>query len=140
MMWAMMWATGMMAATAPATTPAKGDGRDAGKEGGGLLAEDAVVVAAVAAVAAAATAAAVAAYCWGCFHFIVKIFLCGIFVCGGNWQGHTSPHTLVMLEEPLKDKFRIWQNYFCLQIKSICISYYFLFIFGILWYFLKQFF
>jgi hypothetical protein len=29
----------------------------------------------------------------------VKIFLCGIFMmCGGNWQGHISPHTLVTLE------------------------------------------
>jgi hypothetical protein len=27
-----------------------------------------------------------------------KIFLCGIFMCGGNWQGHTSPHTLVTLK------------------------------------------
>jgi hypothetical protein len=74
----------------------KGDGRDAGREGGGgLLAEDAV-----AAVAAAATAAATAAYCRGCMLFIVKIlFLCGIFMmCGGNGQGHTSPHTLVMLD------------------------------------------
>jgi hypothetical protein len=27
------------------------------------------------------------------------IFLCGIFImCGGNRQGHTSPHTLVTLE------------------------------------------
>jgi hypothetical protein len=35
----------------------------------------------------------------GSLLFIVKIFLCGIFMmCGGNWQGHTSPHTLVMLE------------------------------------------
>jgi hypothetical protein len=35
----------------------------------------------------------------GSFLFIVKIFLCGIFMmCGGNWGGHTSPHTLIMLE------------------------------------------
>ncbi len=35
----------------------------------------------------------------GSLLFIVKIFLCGIFMIrGGNWQGHTSPHTLVMLE------------------------------------------
>jgi hypothetical protein len=35
----------------------------------------------------------------GSLLFIVKIFLCGIFmVCGGNWLGHTSPHTLVTLE------------------------------------------
>jgi hypothetical protein len=27
------------------------------------------------------------------------IFLCGIFImCGGNWRGDTSPHTLVTLE------------------------------------------
>jgi hypothetical protein len=70
----------------------KGDDGDAGKEGGGLLVEDA------AAVAAEATAVVVA-YCRGCMLFIVKIFLCGIFMmCGGNRQGHTSPHTLVMLE------------------------------------------
>jgi hypothetical protein len=31
--------------------------------------------------------------------FIAKILLCGIFMMsGGNWQGHTSPHTLVTLE------------------------------------------
>ncbi len=64
---------------------------------GGLLEEDMVVAVAVAA-AVAATASAAAAYCWGHFLFIVKIILCGIFMCGGNWQGHTSPHTLVMLE------------------------------------------
>jgi hypothetical protein len=35
----------------------------------------------------------------GSLLFIVKIFLCGIFMmCGGNWQGHTSPHLLVTLE------------------------------------------
>ncbi len=35
----------------------------------------------------------------GLFAFIVKIFLCSIFIIGGgNRQGHTSPHTLVMLE------------------------------------------
>jgi hypothetical protein len=35
----------------------------------------------------------------GLLIFIVKMFLCGIFImCGGNWQGHTSPHTLVTLE------------------------------------------
>ncbi len=72
----------------------KGDGGDVrGEGGGGLLVENA------AAAAAAATAAVVAAYCWGCVLFIVKIFcVCGIFIWGGNWQGHTSPHTLVMLE------------------------------------------
>jgi hypothetical protein len=44
------------------------------------LAEDAA-----AAAAAAVTAAAAAAYCRGCMVFIVKIFLCGIFMmCGGN--------------------------------------------------------
>ncbi len=35
----------------------------------------------------------------GSLLFIVKIFLCDIFImCGGNWRGHTSPHTLVLLE------------------------------------------
>ncbi len=82
-----------------------GDGDNGGNNGsnnagkgdgwGGLLAEDAA-----AAAAAAATAAVVAAYCRGRMLFIVKIlFLCGIFMmCGGDWQGHTSPHTLVTLE------------------------------------------
>ncbi len=69
----------------------KGDGGDDGGEG--LLAEDAAVAA-----AAATTAAAAAAYCWGCFLFIVKKFMYGTFMCGGNWQGHTSPHTLITLE------------------------------------------
>ncbi len=83
--------------TMPAMIPAKGMARTPAGRGGGLLAEYAMVAVAVAA-AAAATAAAAAAYCWGCFFFIVKMFLCGIFMCGGNWQGHTSPHTLVTLE------------------------------------------
>jgi hypothetical protein len=76
--------------------PGEGDGGDAGGEGGRvLLAEDAVVVAA----AAPATAAAAAAYCRDRCFFVVKIFLCGIFMmCGGNWRGHISPHTIVMLE------------------------------------------
>jgi hypothetical protein len=75
----------------------EGDGGDISEEGGGrLLAED---VAAAAAVAAATAAAAAAAYCRGCLPFIVKIFLFGIYMmCGGNWRGHTSPHTLVTLE------------------------------------------
>ncbi len=65
--------------------------------------EDAAEVAAAAATAvaaaAAATAVAAAAYCWGRMLYIVKIFLCGIFmICGLNWRGHTSPYTLVMLE------------------------------------------
>ncbi len=60
----------------------------AGRERG-LLAEDAAAAvaaaaAAVAATAAAATAAVAAAYCWGHFLFNVEIFLCGIFVWGGN--------------------------------------------------------
>jgi hypothetical protein len=97
MTWGMTWAMGTMVVMMSATTPVKGMvGMPAGR-GGGLLAEDAVVVV-VAAAAAAATAAAEAAYCWGRFLFIVKIFLCGIFTCGGNWQGHTSPKTLVTLE------------------------------------------
>ncbi len=37
--------------------------------------------------AAAVMAAAAAAYCRGRLLFIVKIFLCGIFMmCGGNWS------------------------------------------------------
>ncbi len=74
----------------------KGDGTDTGREGGGLLAENpAALVVAPAAVAAVEAAA----YCRGRLLFIVKIFLYGIFMmCGGNWRGHTSPHTLIMLE------------------------------------------
>ncbi len=77
----------------------KGDGRDAGRGGGrGLLAEDAVAAAAAVA-ATAPTAAAATAYCRGCLLFFVRIFVSGIFMMyGGNWQGHTSPHTLVTLE------------------------------------------
>ncbi len=29
---------------------------------------------------------------------VVLLRLVQFFMCGGNWQGHTSPHTLVMLE------------------------------------------
>jgi hypothetical protein len=96
MMWAMMWAMGTMVATTPATMPAKGMARMlAGRGGEGLLVEDTAAAAAV-----AMRMAAAAAYCRGHMLFIVKIlFLCGIFMmCGGNWQGHTSPHTLIMLE------------------------------------------
>jgi hypothetical protein len=96
MTWAMTWAMGMMAATTPATMPAKGV-VGAGR-GGELLADDAAAAAA-AAVAAVAMATAVAAYCRGRLLFIVKVFLCVIFMmCGGNWGGHISPHTLVTLE------------------------------------------
>jgi hypothetical protein len=92
MRWAMTWATGTMAATTPAMMPLKGmAGTPAGKGGGGLLTEDAAAVAAV-------MTAEAAVYCRGCLVVIVKIFWCGIFMCGGNWQGHTSPHTLVTLE------------------------------------------
>jgi hypothetical protein len=98
MMWAMMWATGTMTAIIPAMMLAKGmAGKPAGQGGGGLLVED--VAAAAAAAAEAAAAAAAAAYCRGRLLFIVKIFLCGILMmCGGNWQGHTSPHTIITLE------------------------------------------
>ncbi len=78
----------------------KGDGRDAGGEGGGLLAEDAAAAAAaaVAAAAAAATAAtlmaAAAAYCRVCLLFIVKIFLCGMFMMVGGIGEVTPPLTL----------------------------------------------
>ncbi len=50
----------------------------------------------------------------GSLLFIVKVFLCGIFMmCGGNWQGHTSSHTLVMLEALsiyAEKKLRSWKN------------------------------
>jgi hypothetical protein len=61
----------------------------------------AAVAAAAVAAAAAATAAmaAAAAYCRGCLLFIVKIFLCGVFMLGRIGKaGHTSPHTLITLE------------------------------------------
>ncbi len=45
-------------------------------------------MAAAAAAVAMAMEAAVAAYFRGCMLFIVKIFLCGIFMmCGGDWCG-----------------------------------------------------
>ncbi len=34
----------------------------------------------------------------GLFAFYCEDFLCGIFMGGGNWRGHTSSHTLVALE------------------------------------------
>jgi hypothetical protein len=75
MMWAMMWAMGTMVATMLATMPAKGmAGMPTGRRGGGLLADDA------AAAVVAAMAMVAAAYCRGCLLFIVKLFLCGIFM------------------------------------------------------------
>jgi hypothetical protein len=59
----------------------EGDGVEAGREGG-ILAEYAAVVAAVVAM----TAVVAAAHCRGHLLFIVKIFLCSIFMSGGNWQ------------------------------------------------------
>jgi hypothetical protein len=96
MMWAIMWVTGTMAAMTLTMMPAKGMAGTKAGMGRGVLAEDA---AAVAAAAAATTARVVAAYCRGHLLFIVKIFLCGIFMmCGGEWRGHTSTHTCVTLE------------------------------------------
>jgi hypothetical protein len=78
MTWVMMWATRTMAVMTLATTLVEGMvGMPAGR-GGGLRVE-----AMAAAAAAAATAAAAAAYCRGHLLFIVKKFLCGIFMmCG----------------------------------------------------------
>jgi hypothetical protein len=88
MMWVMMWVMGRMVAMTPGTIPAQGMARTpAGREGGGLLAED--VVAAV----TAATAAA-AACCRGHLLFIVKIFLCSIFMMCGGIGEVTPPLTL----------------------------------------------
>jgi hypothetical protein len=102
MMWVMTWATGMMAATTLAMMLTKGMVGTLAGRGGRLLAENPVVAAAAAlagvALAVEVTAALAAAYCRGCLLFIGKIFLCGIFMCGENWQGHTSPHNLIMLE------------------------------------------
>jgi hypothetical protein len=95
MMWAMMWVTGMMAVTMPETALAKGmagtpagrgggaPGRGCGGGGGG-----------------SGNGGGISCILQGLYVFIVKIiFLCGIFMmCAGNWQGHTSPHTLVTLE------------------------------------------
>jgi hypothetical protein len=65
------------------TATATVDGGDAGREGlgGGLQAED------------IAAAVGLAAYCRGLLLYDVKIFL-----WEGNRQGHTSSHTLVMVE------------------------------------------
>ncbi len=99
----MTWATGTMVAMTLAMMPAKGVVGMLAGCGGGLLAENVVAAAAAAAAAALAAAmaaaAAVVAYCRGPLLSNVKIFLCGIFMmCGGKWQGYTSPHTLIMLE------------------------------------------
>jgi hypothetical protein len=88
----MMWATGTMAATMRAMTPAKGmagmpAGRGGGAPGGGRSG------------GGSGNGSGVSCILQGLLLFIVKIFLCGIFImCGGNWRGHTFPHTLVMLE------------------------------------------
>ncbi len=69
MMWAMMWATGTMAATPPkgmAGTPA---GR-----GGGLLAKDAV------AAGGSSDGGGGGCISQGSLLFIVKIFVCGVFM------------------------------------------------------------
>ncbi len=80
----------------------EGDGGDAGGEGGGgLLVEDAAAAAVTAASGSGSSGNGGSGGCilQGLLLFIVKIFLCGIFmVCGGNWQGHTSPQTLITLE------------------------------------------
>jgi hypothetical protein len=94
MMWVMMWATGTMVAMALAKGMV---GMKAGR-GGGQAKVAMAAAAAAAVVAVVATAAAAAAYYRGCLFFIVNIFLCGIFICGRNWRGHISPHTLVTLE------------------------------------------
>jgi hypothetical protein len=84
MMRAMMWATGTMAATTPATTPAKGmvgtpAGRGGGAPGGGRGGGG----------GGSGEGSGEGSGCilQGSLLFIVKIFLCGIFMmCGGNGQ------------------------------------------------------
>jgi hypothetical protein len=91
-----------------------GDNTGKGDEGGGvLLVEDTAV----------AAAAAAALYCRGRLLFIVKIFLCGIFMmCGGNLQGHTSPHTLVTLEVCTYPG--VLANIFCLNVDTYKVGKY----------------
>ncbi len=73
----------------------KGDGGDDGGDGGGAPGgEDVAAVAAAAAAGAAAMAAAAAVYCRGHLLFIVKILLCGIFICVGGIGKVTPPLTL----------------------------------------------
>jgi hypothetical protein len=72
----------------------KGDGRDAGGEGGGAPGGGRGGGG-----GSSGDGSGGSCILQGSLVFIVKIFLCGIFMmCRGNWQGHTSPHTLVMLE------------------------------------------
>jgi hypothetical protein len=98
MMWAIMWATGTMAATTPAKMPAKGMAGmparrgEGGGPGGGFGGSGS---------GSSSSGGSSGGSCilQGSFAFHCEdIFVCGIFMCGGYWQGHTSPHTLVMLE------------------------------------------
>jgi hypothetical protein len=60
----------------------------------------------------------------------------GVCVSLEEWAAQTLKNNIStvlsneMTDSPLKDKSRIWQNYFCLQIKLICILYKYLLLFG----------
>jgi hypothetical protein len=91
---AMIWAMGTMVVTMPAMTLAKGMagtpvGRGGAAPGGGRGSGG----------GSGNNGSNGGCMLQGSLLFIAKIFLCGIFMMwGGNWRGHTSPHTLVMLE------------------------------------------
>ncbi len=73
--------------------PGKGDGGDAGGEGGGGAPGGGRGG------SSSGEGSGGGCILQGLLLFIVKIFLCGIFMmCGANWRGHTSPHILVTLE------------------------------------------
>jgi hypothetical protein len=84
----------------PVNNAGKGDGGDAGREGGGAPGGGRGGSGGGSGVGGSGVGGSSGGcILQGSLLFIVKIFLCGIVImCGGNWQGHTSPHTLVTLE------------------------------------------
>jgi hypothetical protein len=67
----------------------EGDGRDAGGEGGGAPGGGHG--------GGCGDGGGGGCILQGLLLFIVKIFLCDFFMmCGGNWRGHTSPHTYLV--------------------------------------------
>jgi hypothetical protein len=105
MMWAMMWATGTMAATILATTPEKGmagmpEGRGGEAPGGGCGGGSGSGGGGGGG-SSNGNDGGCGCILQGLFAFYCEDILCGIFMmCGGNWQGHTSHTSILLLQTP----------------------------------------